>query len=57
MTDNPMPQEVRELVERLRQGVTWSDGKRIEATVGEVNDPVMERAAQALAALKDNSHG
>jgi hypothetical protein len=37
-----------ELVERLRKGVTWSDGKRIDAVVGAVNDPVMAEAADRL---------
>lgn len=40
--------DVRELVERLRRGVTWSTGERIEAVVGAVNDPVMAEAADAL---------
>ena len=42
-----------ELIERLNIGVTWSDGKPIGAVVGEVNDPVMRQAAQALSTLTD----
>jgi hypothetical protein len=49
MTTTPTDDEA--LVERLRRGVTWSDGKPIGAVVGEVNDPVMRQAADRIAAL------
>lgn len=41
----------KELVARLRVGVTWSDGSCIRAVVGEVNDPVMAEAADRIEAL------
>ncbi len=36
------------ICERLRRGVTWSDGRPIEAVVGAVNDPVMDEAAALI---------
>lgn len=47
------PSSIGELIERLRRGVTWSDGKRIDAVVGAVNDPVMSEAADTLERLRD----
>ena len=41
-----------DLLERLRRGVTWSDGKPIGAVVGEVNDPIMREAAAEIERLK-----
>jgi hypothetical protein len=42
---------------RLRRGVTWSDGKRIEAVVGAVNDPVMAEAADTIEELVEALKG
>jgi len=41
------------IVEKLRRGVTWSDGKPIEAVVGAVNDPVMAEAADIIEAMHE----
>jgi hypothetical protein len=45
--------KARELVARLRRGVTWSDGAPIGAVVGEVNDPVMLEAADFIESLTE----